>query len=50
MKSFMFVCVKDVCKMYEMKMDNLLVVVEILSFRRKEAPFQAEFQQYKWKS
>ena len=45
MKFFMFVC-----KMYEMKLNNLLVDVEIFSLCRKKTLFQAEFQQYKWKS
>ena len=36
--------------MYEMKMSNLLADVEIFSLCRKETLFQAEFQQYKWKS
>ena len=31
-------------------MNNLLVDVEIFSLCRKETLFQAEFQQYKWKS
>ena len=38
MKLFMFVCerrVKDVCKMYEIKMNNLLVDVKIFSLCRK---------------
>ena len=38
---------KDVCKMYEMKMNNLVVDVEIF---RKETLFQAEFQQHMWSS
>ena len=33
------------CKMYEMKMNNLLVDVEIFSLCRKETLIQAEFQQ-----
>ena len=49
MKFCMF-CVKDVCEMYEMKMNNLLFDVEIFSLCRKETLFQAEFEQHKWKS
>ena len=49
MKFFMFVCERCV-KDYEMKMNNLLVNVEILSLCHKETLFQVEFQQYiKWK-
>ena len=36
---------KDVCKMYEIKMNNLLVDVEIFSLCSKETLSQAEFQQ-----
>ena len=34
------------CEMYEMKMNNLLVDVEIFSLCRKEILFEGEFQQY----
>ena len=47
MEFLIFVCEKR--KMYEMKMDNLLVDVEIFSFYGKENLFQAEFQQNKTK-
>ena len=36
--------------MDEMKMNNLLVDVEIFSLCRKETLFQAEFQECKWES
>ena len=45
-KFFLFV-LKEVWKMYEMKMNNLLVNVEIFSLCRKETLFRAECQQYK---
>ena len=47
MEFLIFVCEKR--KMYEMKMDNLRVDVEIFSFYGKENLFQAEFQQNKRK-
>ena len=47
---FLCLCVKDVCRMCEMKMKNLLVDVEICSLCRKETGFQTDFQQYKEKS
>ena len=40
----------DVCQMYEMNTNNMLVDVEIFSLCREETLFQAEFQQYKWNS
>ena len=36
-------CVRNVRTMYEMKMNNLPVDVEIFSFCSKETLFQAEF-------
>ena len=44
--------VKAVCKVYEMRMDDLLVDVETFSLRRKETllVLQGEFQQHNWKS
>ena len=46
---FLCFCMNDACRMYEMKMNNLLVNVKIFSLCSKETLFQAEFQQYKWK-
>ena len=43
---FLCLCVKDLCKVYEMKTNNLLAKVEYFSICRKETQFQQEFQQY----
>ena len=40
--NFLSLCVKDVCKMYKMKMNNVLIDVEIFSLCHKETLFQAE--------